>query len=255
MKKLYSSIVVISMLLLVSCVPQKQLVYMQSANPTPSGEYPIGNRKNIRIEPFDELYILVSSLDQPGYNFLKQDNVNNISISEASIALTSYTVSDSGWVLLPVLGKIKLQGLTLEEASQKVKETAKNTLNNPTVSVRFVNNSITILGEVQHPGTYTYLKQQMNIFRALGIAGDITEYGNRRKVVIIRENEKAIRKYQIDLTKDDIITSEFYYVRPNDVIYVEPLKRRWWGMKEFPFMLFMAAITNYVLILDYNKMH
>jgi polysaccharide export outer membrane protein len=240
-------------LFLASCVPQRKMVYVQSPNEKAEYEFLVKNKKSLRIEPFDMLYISINSLDQSGYNFFHQENTGTMSVSDASLSILSYTVSDSGTITLPILGKIKLQGLTLDEAANSIKNFTKNVLNNPIVSVRFANNSITVLGEVSKPGTYPYFKEQLNIFYALGLAGDITEYGNRKKVTLIREKNKIINKYELDLTKDEIFKSDYYYLRPNDVLYVEPLRIRRFGMKEYPIALLLSAITSAFLILNYFK--
>jgi polysaccharide export outer membrane protein len=236
-----------------SCVPQRKMVYVQSPNEKAEYEFLVKNKKSLRIEPFDMLYISINSLDQSGYNFFHQENGGTMTVSDASLSILSYTVSDSGTITLPILGKLKLQGLTLDEAANSIKNFTKNVLNNPIVSVRFANNSITVLGEVSKPGTYPYFKEQLNIFYALGLAGDITEYGNRRKVTLIREKNKIINKYELDLTKDEIFKSDYYYLRPNDVLYVEPLRIRRFGMKEYPIALLLSAITSAFLILNYFK--
>ena len=229
------------------------MVYVQSPNEKAEYEFLVKNKKSLRIEPFDMLHISINSLDQSN-NFFHQETGNStMSISDASLSITSYTVSDSGTITLPILGRLKLAGLTLEEAATTIKNFTKNVLNNPIVSVRFANNSITVLGEVQKPGTYPYYKEQLNIFYALGLAGDISEYGNRRKVILIREKNKIINKYELDLTKDEIFKSDYYYLRPNDVLYVSPLKIRRFGMKEYPLALILSAVTSAFLILNYFK--
>jgi polysaccharide export outer membrane protein len=239
--------------LFVSCVPQKKVVYVQSPNEKAEYEFLVKNKKSLRIEPFDMLYITINSLDQSGYNFFHQEGGGTMTVSDASLSIMSYTVSDSGTITLPILGRLKLQGQTLDEAANSIKNFTKNVLNNPIVSVRFANNTITVLGEVQKPGTYPYFKEQLNIFYALGLAGDIGEYGNRRKVILIREKNKIINKYELDLTKDEIFKSDYYYLRPNDILYVSPLKIRRFGMKEYPLALILSAVTSAFLILNYFK--
>ncbi|HET6226393.1 MAG TPA: polysaccharide biosynthesis/export family protein [Bacteroidia bacterium] len=239
--------------LFVSCVPQKKVVYVQSPNEKAEYEFLVKNKKSLRIEPFDMLYISIKSLDQDGYNFFHQESGGTMTVSDASLSITSYTVSDSGTITLPILGRLKLQGQTLDEAATTIKNFTKNVLNNPIVTVRFANNSVTVLGEVTRPGTYPYFKEQLNIFYALGLAGDISEYGNRRKVILIREKNKIINKYELDLTKDEIFKSDYYYLRPNDILYVSPLKIRRFGMKEYPLALILSAVTSAFLILNYFK--
>ncbi|MEO6904088.1 MAG: polysaccharide biosynthesis/export family protein [Bacteroidia bacterium] len=241
---------------LFSCVPQRKIVYVQSNEDRTAYEYLVKNKKSLRIEPFDMLYISIGSLDQQGYNFFDQQKGSSaaISISESSLAILSYTVNDSGYISLPILGKLKLKGLTVDEASVSIKNFTKNVLNNPIVTVRFVNNSITVLGEVARPGSYNYYNEQLNIFHALGLAGDITEYGNRRKITLMREKNNIIYKYHLDVTKDEIYKSDYYYLRPNDVIYIEPLKIRRWGVRNFNelplnvlFTGITTAVTTYLL--------
>jgi polysaccharide export outer membrane protein len=239
--------------LLFSCVSQRNTLYVQSQGAKSDSIYTNAKNKNIKIEPFDVLHISISSMDQPGYNFFNNEKPNVTSITEQSLAVIGYTVNDSGYVLLPILGKIKVQGSTLEEAGQTIALTCKSILNNPVVAVRFVNNTVTILGEVLHPGTYIYPKEQLSVFRAIGLSGDILEYGNRKQVILIREKNKSIQKHYLDLTSDAIFTSEYYFLRPNDVLYVQPLKIRRFGMKEFPFALIVSAVTSVFLILYYVK--
>jgi polysaccharide export outer membrane protein len=242
----------ILLLLLGACVPQKHIVYFQSNAEKAAYEYSI-KRKNIIIAPADVLYITVNSLDQAGYNFFNQEKQNVTSITEQSLGILGYTVNDSGAVNIPLLGPVVVKGLTLDQASKLLVAGFKGILNNPIVSVRFVNNSVTILGDVLRPGTYTYTKEQLSIFRALGLAGDIAEYGNRRRVAIIREEDKMIHKYYLDLTNEAIFTSDYYWLKPNDVVYVEPLRIRRFGMKEYPFALVISAVSSVFLILYYLK--
>ncbi|MBA3705412.1 MAG: polysaccharide export protein [Bacteroidetes bacterium] len=239
---------------LASCVPQRKFVYVQSKKSNTDHEYLVESKRNIKIESQDILYISIGSADQPTYNFFSQEKQNINTISEESLALLSYTVNDSGYVTLPIIGRIKLQGLTLDQASTAIRDFTKTVLTNPIVTVRFVNNTITILGEVARPGTVIYPKQQLNILSALGLVGDINEFGNRRKIVLIRETNKTTHKYYVDITKDDLFRSDYYYLRPNDILYVEPLRLRRIGFKEFPYSLILSSISSFFLIMFYiNK--
>jgi polysaccharide export outer membrane protein len=246
---------VLTVLFLSSCVPQHKIVYAQSKEKDKPESYPVLNNKGLKIEPFDMLYISIGSAsgEPTEYNFFNQDKQNYNSMTELSLSVLGYTVNDSGAITLPVIGKLHLQGLTLDQASSLIRDSTKSVISHPIVSVRFVNNSITVLGEVGKAGTYPYPNEHLTIFYALGLAGDITEYGNRKEVVLIRETNKAIHKYYLDLTSDDIFRSDFYYLRPNDVLYVAPLQVRRFGMKEYPFALVVSAVTAVFLALYYIK--
>lgn len=239
-------------LLSVSCVRQRKLVYFQSKSEKTEYEYLLESRRTARIEPLDLLYIHIGSIDQPQYNFFTQEKQGFNGITEESMSVLGFTVNDSGNIILPVVGNVRLKGLTLEEAAKAIKDVVKDVVSNPIVSIRFVNNTITVLGEVARPGAYTYTKQQINLFNALGLAGDITEYGNKNKVVLIREKEKVIHKYYLDLTKDNIFKSEFYYLRPNDIIYVQPLRVRRFAARD-PYALIISSVTAVLLLLTFFK--
>lgn len=240
--------------LLSACVSQRKTVYVQSSKENlENNNNWSGNKKTIRIDAFDLLYIKIITIDQPEYNFFNQ-GVQSEQFSESSLAIIAYSVDELGFVNMPVIGKVKVKDLTLDEAAIAIKNALKDVLSNPIVSVRFVNNSITVLGEVGRAGTYAYSTDQLNIFRALGLAGDITEYGDRRNVTLIREKGKQIHKYYLDLTKEDIFRSEYYYLRPNDVLYVSPLKIRRLGMKEIPYSLILSVINSVFVVLVYTKL-
>jgi polysaccharide export outer membrane protein len=236
--------------LTVSCVSQKRMIYIQQNN---NKESYTNIRSDLLIKPFDLLYINVTSLDQQGYNFFAQDK-GSYAVTTELLNVISYTVSDSGEVKLPVIGKIKINGLSLDQAEKVIENAYRSSLNNPSASIRFVNNLVTILGQVSRPGTYPFQTPHINIFNAIGLAGDITEYGDRKRVTIIREEKNnEIKRFTLDLTSDDILQSSNLYVRPNDVIFVEPLKTRWWGMQHFPFELIFSAITTALLIYSVTK--
>jgi polysaccharide biosynthesis/export protein len=240
--------------LLSACVSQRNIEYAQSPKDSPEFNHNWASSKaSVRIQPFDLLYIKIYTIDQPEYNFFGHENNSTMLTSDQGISLTAYTVDELGYVSLPVVGKIKVKDLTLDGASTEIKETLKTIMNTPIVSVKFVNNSITVLGEVTRAGTYPYPTEQISIFKALGLAGDVSEYGNRKKVVLIREKGKQIHKYYLDLTKDDIFKSEFYYLKPNDIVYVPPMKLRRYGMKSFPYELVIAAVNALFVVLIYTK--
>jgi polysaccharide export outer membrane protein len=171
--------------------------------------------------------------------------------SEADMAMVSYTVDKDGTVKLPILGKAKVAGLTPNAASEKIKNELESYLNTPSVRISFVNKSVTVLGSVNRPGRYFYASEYLNVFQALGLAGDITEYGNRKEVVIIRDSDSEVIRQKLDLTKVDLLGRSDLYIQPDDVIYVEPLKRRHWGFQSFPWSIVLSSVTTFVLVLNY----
>ncbi len=240
-------------ILATACVPQKDVVYLQDdvENKFIDSEHHVQKDRHV-IQPFDEVYIEVSSTDREGSNFLEQQRGGLYGAnSPESLSIISYRVDEKGNVNLPVIGKVRISGYTLEEAADFMQSQLGEYLYQPSVKINFVNKSITLIGFVQRPGRYYYSSDHINVFQALGMAGDIQEFGNRKRVLIIREIDNRTTKTLIDLTSESIIDSQYYYLRSNDVVYIEPLKRRWWGMNTFPFALLLSSVTTFILVMDY----
>ena len=232
-----------------SCVTNKRAVYTQS---DPS-EPPIDNFETSSlgeriILPDDELFIRVSSFDEEENFFLQLagDFVRNENTN-----LVTYPVKNDGYVRIPYVGDIQLQNLTLDEAANKVESALEGYLNQPTVFMKFVNKYVTVLGEVTRPGRYDYPDEFINVFQALGLAGDISYYGNRNRVMIVREENDVIQRTYIDLTDENIFSSPYYYLLPSDIVYVQPLKRRKWGIEAFPFSLILSSLTFTLVVLQF----
>ncbi len=184
------------------------------------------NFQSPKIQTNDILSIQVSTL-QPElslpYNLLPPTaNMSNIQME--TLKLQGYLVSPEGLINFPVLGTIAVAGKTSQELETYLKTTLEqgSHLVSPTVNVRLINGKVTILGEVSRPGTYGFTEQNISVLQALGLAGDLTIRGNRKEVLLIRE-EAGQRGYTtLDLTQTNWFASEYYYVRPNDVIVVNP---------------------------------
>ncbi len=238
------------LLFLSSCIPNRKMVILQEDAKAPST---MNTERSPQEEQFiqtaDELYIRINSMDEytEYYNITTEGGM----YGRMDPSLSSYTVEINGTVFLPMIGNIYVTGFTLEEAGKKIQEMYKGYLNQPAVNVRFVDKVVTVLGEVNDPGVFTFTKREIPIFEALAYASDMTVYGNRNKILIIREEENIIYRHRIDITKPSVQTSKYYYIRPNDIVYVEPLKRRIWGFAEMPIPLIFTTITTALLIMTY----
>ncbi|WP_234387141.1 polysaccharide biosynthesis/export family protein [Aquimarina sp. Aq78] len=142
--------------------------------------------------------------------------------SSAGTGEPTYLINEEGNIDFPVLGELKIAGLTRIEAKKVIKEKLKIYINDPIVSVRLKNFKITVMGEVSKPGSYTIPNERVTIIEALGLAGDMTIKGRRENVIIIRENEGVNTYHRVDLTSKSIFESPVYYLAQNDVLYVEP---------------------------------
>ena len=254
-KKINVSAIVICIGLLSSCVTQSKVEYLQDRNKTiksfKEAEYP-----DYRLKPNDELYIQINSLDEAAANIFsngKQDNNNQGFLSPYGASLLSYAVDKDGYLLLPVIGKILVRDQTLSQVSVILKDSLNHILNQPVVTVKLVNRYVSVLGEVRSPGHYSYSQDKLSIFEAIGLAGDITDYGNRNQVILIRNVNGENFRINLNITKSDILASEYYNLRPNDIIYIKPLKNKFWGMRQFPFEILFSTLTTGLLIYNIFK--
>jgi polysaccharide export outer membrane protein len=238
------------LLILASCVPNRKIVILQENAKAPST---MSTQRSPSEEQYiasgDELYIRINSMDEytEYYNITTEGGM----YGRMDPSLSSYTVEINGTVFLPMIGSIYVVGFTLEEAGKKITEMYKGYLNQPAVNVRFVDKVVTVLGEVEGPGVYTFTKREIPIFEALAYAGDMTVFANRNKIMIIREEDNMIYRHRLDITDPIVQASEFYNIKPNDIVYVEPLKRRVWGFAELPIPLMLTTVTTALLIIDF----
>ncbi len=245
--------VFIAFLMLHSCVPLKKTKYVQKQEGVENqNSYTTQTASTRKIRPEDNLYIKVLSFDEKTYSFFNVDSrVTGGTNSDVTINLYSYVVDLNGFISFPFVGELQVQNLTLAEAKKKIEEALQDYLDQVSVVIKFVNTTITLLGEVNLPGEYRISKEQVNIFQALGLASDMTEFADRKDVTIIREINGQTTYNYIDITDKAVVTSEFYYIQPNDVVYIPPLKEKKWGFKTFPYATVLSAITTIVTVLYY----
>lgn len=239
-----------------SCVPQKKMLYMQIKNESDTLKNFVNEKKiDYRIQPGDNLYIRVVSLDEKTnilLNPLGGRYTNNIA-SDASVYLNSYTVSEDGNVEFPLVGKLPVKGKTVDEIRILLTEKLGEYLKESVIIVKLVNFNITLLGEVKRPGQYKIYQNNINLFEAVSMAGDLTDFANRDKVAIIRQTKEGSEVKYLDMTKRSILSSEYFYLKPNDIVYVEPVKGKQFTFAQFPYGVVFGAISTTILILGYFK--
>lgn len=229
--------VVLAILLLASCTSQKNLIYFQnddlkSDNQPDTMLYKYENgytnsSPEYKLQPHDMIYVQIySSLDNTSLALFQStgQNPNTLQGSDQSLYLTSYEVDNDGNIDLPTIGKINVLGMTIEEAQNAIKQKAEEFSEGITVTCRMVTFRIKVAGEVNNPGIYTFYQPSVNIFDALLAAGDLTYYGNRQKVRIVRKSETEDAIYTLDIRKASVMKNKNYYLRPGDIVYVEPNK-------------------------------
>lgn len=237
--------------LFTSCVTQRNVEYLQDPSNDiktfKEAEYP-----DYQLKPNDELFIQISSLDEAAasafFNAGNQPSVYMGAITPYGASLISNAIDKEGFLLLPVIGKILVKDKTLTEVSLILKDSLNHILNQPLVSVKLVNRYVSILGEVRNPGHFPFAQDKLSVYDAIGLAGDVTDYGDRNKVILVRNENGENTRINLDLTKSDILSSDYYHLRPNDIVYVKPLRNKFWGMRQFPFTVLFSSITTGLLI-------
>ncbi len=210
-----------------SCIPNKKLLYINndSLNYTVATLIPNENPPYL-LKPGDILNVRVKTLDQQSSSYFNIQSDNLLNLNPAGLYINSYSLNKSGIIELPEIGEVHLEGYSVEEAQIIIKEKMQGYLNDATILVKLVSFKITVLGEVRNPGSYFVYNDQLNIFEGLGLAGDLTDFGNRANITLIRQNSAGSEAILINLTKADILSSDYYFLQPNDVLYVQLLKAK-----------------------------
>jgi len=214
-------------LLLASCVSKEKIVYFQPVNGSDDpAVMEITNSYKPVIREGDILTIMVSSISKEASEmFNPYSQALSYQQSVGSIAPTpviGFLVDKSGNIQLPMVGTLSVKGLTTEETAALITKELEKYLISPTVNVRIANYKISILGEVARPADYTIPNEKVTIPQALAWAGDLTIYGKRDNILIIREENGKRTFARVDIRNRDIFNSEYYYLHPNDIVYVEP---------------------------------
>lgn len=240
---------------LTSCITMRDVVYFQGQD-TVSTAFRPPAPDEYEIKPDDELFLQVTSLDEPSNGFFPgsgQQVMNLGAAQPAGSILISYRVDKNGYLDLPVVGRIKAGGRTLGEVAGTIRESLENILNQPLVSLKLVNWYVSVLGEVRNPGHFSYTQPRISIFDAVGMAGDITDYGNRREVMLTRNEAGINRLITLDLTNPGILASQYYYIRPGDILYVKPSRKKFWSLQQIPFSVLLSTLTTSLFIYSVFK--
>lgn len=223
-KGYYAFLFIIVLGLFSSCVSRQKIVYFQ--NLESEGQNSKMAQPKLTFKPDDLINITVSaaSLDAARpFNVVAEARppMDGIPVNTSNLQQMGYLVDKDGNIQFPQLGTIHVEGLTIKELQKLLIEKLEEYLQDPIVNIR-INYSISVLGEVARPGTYMVNGEKNSIAQAIGLAGDMTIYGKRENVLVVRETGETKTYQYLDFTKSDIMDSEYYYLQQNDVVYVEP---------------------------------
>lgn len=234
-------------LISVSCVPTTQLSYFNDVDEL--DQPTVNPRTQKLIKPFDRLYIRVLSIDlQTSQIFNTTEEMRSIGYGVSS-GLLGYLVDEEGDINFPFVGKINVVSMTTSEAAVKIQKALSDYVANTSIIVKYVDNQVTVMGEVQRQGVYSFSQDKLNIYEALGLGGGITRYGDRKKVILVRNEDGKVLHYRLNLSDSKIAGKSYYYVMPNDVIIVEPLKAVSTSYSNITYTTILSTISTAIAVL------
>lgn len=247
-----TSIYFILLIWLSSCYSRKELIYLQDNSF--SNEYPtqIKNRRpTYKLQVNDVLYIDVQNPDSEAAQMLNygQEQMRGVA-NQSNLFIMGHSIGENGFVTVPSIGNVKVVDLTVEEAKNLLQQEVDKFLRNTTVEVKLISFKISVMGEVNNPGYYYVYNGQANVLEGLSLAGDITEFGNRDNIKLIRQNDNGAEVVLLDLTNSEVMKSKYYYLLPNDVIYVEPSEKQIRRSNIEPIAVVFSALTTLALIVN-----
>lgn len=247
------------LLLAASCTSQKKLAYLQNL-PEPTGQesFPM-EIPDYKLQPRDILYITAKAMIPDGtiQDFLATIGTSgtNMSQPEAGGALNGYNIDSEGYIAIPGIGKIKVSGMTLEETRNKIQELVDKVYLNATVECKLLSFKFTVIGEVRAPGAYINYNNYLTVLEAIGRAGGVGDFGNRDRALVIRPYDRGTKTFRINLQDKNLLTSEAYFLLPNDVVIIEPMPQKVFNLNlptiAFVITTLTSTITMTLLLINY----
>jgi polysaccharide export outer membrane protein len=239
---------IIALFMLNSCVSQHRVTLLQGMS---EGTNSFDNSKKIthHVQTGDHLYIRIYSVDPKTSKFFQTDLP--ALMNPTYLYLNSYVVDEQGYISFSFIEKMFVKGLTVEEIKNQLQKSVNEYFKEATVVVRLVDFQVAVLGEVNTPGNFTIDKDQINIFQAIGMAGGIKDFANIKKVKIVRQTLKGSEVYIVDLRKKDILQSDYFYLMPNDIVYIQPMGSKSFAFEKFPYAILVSLASLGVTIMTY----
>ncbi len=199
-----------------------------------------------KVKTGDLLSVQIKTITPVEFDFFNQTKESNSQLFVSNPYLYGYVVNSEGYLELPIIGSFNVRGKTISEVSFLISDRSKSYFKDPTVKVNILNFYVTVLGEVNKPGRINVIEPQTTLLEIIGLAGDLKEYANRKRVKIIRSSGETPVIYYVNLKDLSIINSSLFYLQPDDVVYVEPLQKKFFGFKDLASTL-SFAISSYTL--------
>lgn len=210
-----------------SCTSNKNLVYLENI-PQGTSDKISSTKQTLeyKLQSGDVVYVKILSINKELNELFNVDNSNNQNayINETSINLRGFTIDNNGYIRLPIIDTVKIAGMQAFEAERLIQTKVNEYFKNATVVLKPLNNKISVLGEVNRPGQFVIYRNDVNILEAIAMAGDVNQFADKKKILIIRTIGTTNVTYRVDMTDTKILSNKDFYLLPNDIVIVEPLK-------------------------------
>ena len=248
-KSKFAVLLLLSIFTLSSCITNRDLEYIRSNQEISKIK---ANKQEYRLQIGDLISVQISTTTEQQHDFFNKENTSNSQLMIQNPYLYGYLIKDDGFLNLPSFGLVKAEGFTLSELENKIKQIAVSYFEHPVVKLNIINFEISVLGEVNHPGTFTIVNPELNILYALSLAGDMTQFGNRKKVKVIRNDNEVNRVFYVDLTKKGVLNNANFMLQPHDIIYVAPLRKKFYAINNITNAVSLALSTLTIFLLINN---
>lgn len=228
-------------LLFSSCLSQKSVLLLQDQGKESPAAFENKKKTAYQIQSGDHLYIKIYSLDPQTSKFFQTDLPTIM--NPTYLYLNSYLVDEEGYIDFSFVDRMQVKGMTLDEIKKKIQTALNEYFKETTVVVKLVDFQVSVLGEVHSPGNYTIDKDQINILQAIALAGGMKDFGNVKKVMLVRQNVKGSEVHYVNLNDKNLLASEYYYLMPNDIIYVEPMMGKSYMVTSFPYTAVLSILS------------
>ena len=230
-----------------SCITNRDLEYIRSNKEIKKIK---ANKYEYRLQIGDLISVQISTTTEQQHDFFNKENTANSQLMIQNPYLYGYIIKEDGALDLPSFGIVEAEGFTLRELEDVIKNIAVSYFESPVVKLNIINFEITILGEVNNPGTFKIIDPEVNILYALSLSGDMTQFGNRRKVKVIRNENEINRVFYVDLTNEGVLNNSDFMLQPHDIIYVAPLRKKFYAFNNITnfVSLSLSAVTLFLLI-------
>jgi len=239
-------VLVILVFALSSCITNRDLEYIYADKELKEVKKGL---QAYRLQAGDLLSVQISTTTEQQHDFFNKESSSS-QLMLQNPYLYGYLIKEDGSIELPSFGVIQASGFTLAELENVIKNIAISYFADPVVKLNIVNFEITVLGEVNNPGTFKIINPDVNILYALSLSNDITQFGNRRKIKVIRNENELNRVFHVDLTKKGILNNADFMLHPHDIIYVAPMRKKFYAFNNITNIvsLSLSAVTLFILI-------